>query len=139
MPQMSDSGTSPHSEFRQRRQGVGNGLPSAVSCTRAISSETKAINGMMLRRTRPPLPMAGGQTGDNVTDGGAGLCDHAHQFSAPRGGGWRADNLVARQARDPGFTRPGLAVTTRTSCSIVTPRRSYPVNKLRQRSGPAVV
>ena len=81
MPQISDSSTSPHSEFASGVRAWAIRLPSAVSCTSAISSETKAINGITLRRGDIHRLTAGGeQQGDNVADGGTGLLDHAHQL-----------------------------------------------------------
>ncbi|GHL48375.1 hypothetical protein ECZU29_32250 [Escherichia coli] len=88
MPRMSDSSTSPHSEFASGVRAWAIRLPSAVSCTRGISSETKAINGITLRSDVHRLTAGGEQQGDNVADGGAGLLDHAHQFlRTARGGG----------------------------------------------------
>ncbi len=122
MPQMSDSSTSPHSEFASGVRAWAIRLPSAVSCTRAISSETKAINGITLRSdTSTASRLAANSRAITCPTAVPVRSTMRTSFSAPRAGGGVV--IIRGAVTDTGSGSPSgaSAVSTRTSCSIVTP------------------
>ena len=122
MPQMSDSSTSPHNEFASGVRAWAIRLPSAVSCTSAISSETKAINGMTLRRdTSTASRLAANSRAITWPTAVPVFSTMRTSFSAPRGGGGVVITRGAGSGVISGSPSGASAVSTRTSCSGVTP------------------